>query len=377
MANYEAWLTDDYGKRLAQLDDVLTLSASRVVNGIGFALITAAPTFDTKLLDAGTDRMFQVWRAPTGGALSLWRTYLYRYAKFQTQGSNEKVTIGGPCINDLLRRRVTANYSDQASNTINTYADNMMKTLVTDSMSDALLLAPTAGTRAWADLSVAANTSSGPILDKQFLLQKLLTASGNGGALTDIAKAAEIAGTPVFFDIQPTVVTSSSIAFEFRTFIDQVGVDRTTTGTVFDQDRGTLKDPFLEWDATDEVNYVYAGGPGSGAARNIQQVSDADRYNKSQWARCEGFADAREQDDVADRVREVGRWALYAGRPMLKFGGIPLDTAGSRFGIDWDFGDRIPARYRGLNFEILVNAVTLNVDDKGNETITTRLDYQR
>jgi len=76
-------------------------------------------------------------------------------------------------------------------------------------------------------------------------------------------------------------------------------------------------------------------------------------------------------------VREVGRWALYYGRPKFTFGGTPLDTAGSRFGIDWDFGDRIPARYRGVNFEILVNAVTLNVDDKGNETISARLDYQR
>ena len=372
MADHEVWFVDDFGKRLAQLDDVFSVSASRVVNGIGFCVIRVKSIFDPSLLVK--DRMFQLWRKPTSGAMSLWRTYFYRKGRFETKGSKETIVIGGPDANDLLRRRLTANYSDVvATNQLNTYADDMMKTLVTDSMSDAHLLGVTAGTREWADLTVAADTSSGPILDKQFLLQRLLTPSGSGGALTDIAKASEITGTPTFFDIQPKVVTSQSISFEFRTFIDQVGADRTDLGLVFDQDRGTLRDPFLDWDASKEVNYVYAGGQGSGSARDIQQVYDATRYNESQWARCEGFADAREQE--TGRVAQAGQAVLFAGRPIFRFGGIPLDTAGSRFGIDWNFGDRAKARYRGFEFAILINGITLTVEN-GKEKIAARLDYQ-
>jgi len=372
MARYEAWFTDDFGERLAQLADLRTLSASRIVNGIGFCLLTAKPSFDTSLLEK--DRMFQIWRAPTGHALSLWRTYLYRKGGFKTTGSKENLIIGGPDINDLLRRRITANYSDQSSNVINTYADDMMKDLVTSSMSDALLLSVDAGTRAWASLSVAGDTSSGPILDKQFLLQKLLTPSGSGGALSDIAKSSVVEGTPVFFDIQPATVTEKSITFQFRTSIDQVGADRTESGLVFDKDARTLKDPYLEWDATTEENYIYAGGQGAASARDIQQVYDASRYGKSQWARCEGFADARDQG--TGKVTQVGQMALYRGRPIYRFGGVPLDTSGSRFGVDWNFGDKAKARYRGVGFTILINGVTLNVNEKGQETISARLDYQ-
>ena len=370
MATYEIYLTDDFGMPLAQLDDIHSLTATRIVNAIGFCAIEAKASFDTSLLKK--DRMFQVWRAPTGHTSSLWRTYFYRKGGYSTKGSKESIIIGGPDVNDLLRRRVTANYSDQSSNVINTYADDMMKDLVTNSMSDALLLSVDAGTRAWADLSVAADTASGPILDKQFLLQKLLTPSG-AGALTEIAKSSVAEGTPVFFDIQPATVTEKTITFEFRTFIDQVGTDRTETGMVFDRDEGTLKDPFIEWDATNEVNYVYAGGQGSGSARDIQQVYDAARYGKSQWSRCEGFADARDQD--TGKVAQVGQIALHNGRPLMRFGGIPLDTAGSRFGVHWNFGDKVPARYRGVEFNVLVNGVTLNVKN-GKETISARLDYQ-
>ena len=371
MADHEVWLVDDFGKRLDQLNDIFFISASRVVNGIGFCVIKAKSTFDTDLLVK--DRMFQLWRKPDGGAMSLWRTYFYRKGRFETKGSKEIIVIGGPDVNDLLRRRITANYSDQASNAINDYSDDMMKTLVTDSMSDALLLGVTAGTREWANLTVATDTSSGPILNKQFLLQRLLTPSGSGGALTDIAKASEIVGTPTFFDIQPKVVTANTISFEFRTFIDQVGADRTDLGLVFDQDIGTLRDPFLDWDASQEVNYVYAGGQGAGSARDIQQVYDATRHGESQWARCEGFADARDQD--TGKVEQAGQAVLFAGRPIFRFGGIPLDTAGSRFGVDWNFGDRAKARYRKFEFAILINGITLTVENN-KETIAARLDYQ-
>ena len=78
-AKYELWLTDDAGLRIADsrgrscLKSFISLSASRAINQIGNFVLELPKTFDASLLSP--DRMVQVWRAPTGGRLALWRVY--------------------------------------------------------------------------------------------------------------------------------------------------------------------------------------------------------------------------------------------------------------------------------------------------------------
>ena len=106
MAGYEIWLTTDTGKRLALLDDVLWMQATRVANAIGRLSLGVKPSFDLGQLVR--DRLIQVWRRPTGGQLSLWRVYFLRGWRFETQGSVEELRLKGPDVNDLLRRRIVA-----------------------------------------------------------------------------------------------------------------------------------------------------------------------------------------------------------------------------------------------------------------------------
>jgi hypothetical protein len=73
---YEIWLTNDHGLRLVLLDDILDLSASRIINGIGQFNGTFKKDFDTSFVKV--DFMIQIWRAPLGGQLSLWRPYFIR-----------------------------------------------------------------------------------------------------------------------------------------------------------------------------------------------------------------------------------------------------------------------------------------------------------
>jgi hypothetical protein len=369
---YEIYLTTDTGLRIALLDNILDLTAARAVNAIGGFSLDLPSSFDTRLIVP--DRQVQVWRAPEGGRLSLWRSYFIRKWRFQTRGSEQSLTISGPDVNDLLRRRIVARYAGSAEAAITDAADDMMKTVVTNAIADGTNPAPDAGTRIWSDLSVAGDLSDGPSLTKAFAWSTLLTSNG-GGVLPSIAKAAKQAGTEVFFDIVPDSISSTSISFEFRTYTGQPGADRTSLGAVFDQERGNLEDPFLEYDYSEEVTYVYAGGQGEGEARNIQQVYDTTRYSASAWNRCEVFADARIQT-TDNGVREAGRVALQEGRPRRRFGGTPVDTSGFRFGRDWNYGDKVRARYRGLEFDAIVRAVTISLDGDGRETIQARLDYE-
>lgn len=368
---YRIVLTTDAGSPVATLDNHLGLTASRNDYRIDWLNIRLPSTFDEALLRP--DFMIQVWRAPPGGVKALWRPYFIRKWRYSMAGDHETLIVSGPGPKDLLRRRIAAHYAGSANATKTSIeADDLMKDIVADAIADGTNPAPDAGTRAWANLSVAADLTNGPQLSKGFAFDYLLKPSG-GGILPAIAKAAREAGTEVFFDIVPKVVTDSSISFQFVTYTGQPGAD-VSDKVIFDRGDGNLADPFIEWDYADEENYIYAGGQGDKNLRNIQQVYDADRYGISQWNRCEGFADARTQ--AADNaVRETGRAKLEKGRPIVRMGGSPIDTAGTRFGRDWDYGSKVTAVYRG-EFTAIVRAALIILDGKGNETIATNLGYE-
>lgn len=368
--DYELWLTDDKGTRLAQLDNILWFSATRHISRIATFVGGLPTSFNTDLLRP--DRMIQVWRAPEGGRLSLWRPYLIRKWRFETRGAQQMLTVTGVDPNDLMRRRIVAAFSGSAQAAKADFADDMMKEIVTEALADGVAPVPSEGTRVWADLSVQADLSNGPTLTKSFSFDKLLLPSG-GGVLANIAKASREAGTEVFFDIVTNVVSSSSITFQFRTYTGQPGQD-VSSRVVFDQERGNLENPSLDFDYTQEENYIYAGGRGQGQARNIQQVADSTRYDASQWNRCEAFADARNQSPD-NAIRESGRAVLEEGRPVRIFKGRPLDTAGTRFGLDWNFGDKVRTRYRGFEFDSIIRTINISVHGRGEE-IRTKLEFE-
>lgn len=378
MAEYECWLTDDDGRAIADssgrsyLKEFLYLSATQAVNQIGSFTMKLPSTFDKSLL--AVDRMVQVWRKPTGGRLGLWRVHFIRRWRFKSEGSRRVVEIEGPDQNDLLRRRIVAAYagSSQAKKTA-TEADDMMKEFVTEALSNAASPVPTAGSRVWSNLSVQADLGLGPQVTRSAPWEYLLTKSG-AGVLAQIAQAARELGTEVFFDVVPDVVSGSSITFQFQTAINQPGMD-VTDRVVFDEQWGNMADPTLEYDYIDEINYVYAAGQGEQSNRNVQQVYDSTRYNASQWNRCEGFQDARNQDSN-NGVIAAGYSLLESGRPKIRFSATPLDTAGTRFGIDWNHGDKVKARYEGVEFDSIIRATTITVDENGKDNISARLEYE-
>lgn len=369
---YDLWLTDNLGYRLLSLDNVPSFAVSRMKNGIGAFEMVAPVGLDVSYL--GVDRMLQVWRASQASKSKLWRVYFLRRWRFEmADDGSQYVMMAGPDCCDLLCRRIVAAFSGTSQSSKTDYADDMMKEVVREAIADGIAPAPDAGTRVWDNLSVEGDVSAGPILTKEFAFQPLFTTSG-GGVLGDLAAAAREAGTPVYFDVVPSVVTSTSIAFEFRTYTGQPGMDVTGLGLLFDPARGNLKGASLEYDYTEEVNYVYAGGQGEGLDRNVRQVYDEARYSASAWNRCEGFADATDQD-TDNGVREAGRVALGAGRPKITFGGVPIDTRHSRFGRDWDFGYKVRARFHDQEFDSIVSTVAITVDENG-ESIQARLEYE-
>jgi hypothetical protein len=376
-ARYELWLCNDQGTRVADrwgntlLDRVQNLTATRIANDIGRLTMMVPPNFDQAQLRR--DMIIQVWRAAEGASLELFRPYFLRGWELETKRGKTTLELQGRCLNDLLRRRVVraAPDSPDARFERTEHTDDVMKYIVARSQTSgggAYWPAPTYGTRAWANFSVEADTSTGPELgDRMDFSYEYLLQSGGRGALQELAEASATEGDEVFFDVVPLLLAGKEMTFIFRTRVGQPGQDITGYGVLFSQDRGNLPEAKLTYDYTKEENMVWAiNEKGPGDVRVTQSNNRVD-MDASIWNRCEGSIDVKSKNNLA---------FLREKRGKINFVGKVIDTSGMRFGVDWHFGDRIRARYQGFQFDTIVRAVTLQVDRNGKESVSARLEYQ-
>jgi hypothetical protein len=376
-ARYELWLCNASGGRIADLMGRLQLvratsfTATRIANDIGRFTAMVPPSFDRALLRR--DLIIQVWRAAQGASLELFRSYFLRGWDLETKRGKTTLELHGRCLNDLLRRRVVraAPGSPDALFSSTELTDDVMKYIVARSQTSGggrYWPAPTYGTRAWENFSVEGDTGAGPALGQEIDVsyEYLLTSSGSG-ALQTVAEQSAIEGDEVFFDVVPLVLTAQQMTLIFRTRVGQPGQDITETGIVFSQDRGNLPEASLSYDYTKEENMVWAiNEKGPGDVRVTQSNNRVD-MDASVWNRCEGSIDVKSKNNLA---------FLREKRGKVNFTGKIVDSKGMRFGTDWNFGDKVRARYQGFQFDTIVRAVTLRVDRNGKETMNARLEYQ-
>jgi len=358
--SHEIWLSDANGTRLTLLESVISFAYARVVNGIGAFSITLPNTFSGGMIQ--TDGRVEFWRDGRLQTAGLIRKMNYADdAKGLTT-----LVVGGVDMNDLLRRRIVAYAAGSVQASKSGHADDVLKAIVRENLG-----ASATATRAWtgAGLTVQADVGLAPTMEKGFSWRNVFD------VVKEIADSSATAGTPLYFDIVPLVGLAST-PFEFRTYITRRGLDHSATSAtpvVIGVEFGTLATPSRDEDHADERNYIYAGGQGEGAAREIVEVSDLARIGISPFGRCEDFADARNESTTAG-VTEAANAALRDGRPHKTFGGNIVDSLSCRYGIEWDFGDTLTATYLGAQYTAMIKALTIAVDATGKETIAARLE---
>jgi hypothetical protein len=368
---HEVWLCDPYGRRLALVDNVVGFDIVRVANAISYCSVTLPGNFHEEFnIAASVDWVVEFWRSPEQGGNSQEATFFVREIAYEEdQGGSDLLVLAGPDATELLDRRIVAYAAGSSQSEKTDYADDMMKDIVRENLGSAA----TDSDRDLSDFgfTVAADTGSGPSITKGFAWQKVLK------VLQDISRISEENGTRLFFSVVP-VVSGPDINFEFRTYINQPGQDRTYDSgdpIIFSKEWGNLKDPRLHFDYLGESNYVYGGGQGEGSDRYITEQSDDVRVGSSIWNRREAFADARSeatQAAVQSRAKEV----LRGGSPRVRFTGTLLDTPQARYGVDWFFGDRIVVSYRGLQFNGTVRAIRLSLGGDGKERVDAKVEVE-
>lgn len=363
-SEFEVWLTEDNGNRFQLLDTFISLAYTRVLNSIGRLTLVMPSDFNIRI--AKIDRKIEVWRKPSTGVQSFENAFFIRRPLTRTRADGvTNFRLHAPDLTELLSRRIIAYTAGSSQAEKSDFADDMMKEIVEENLGASAVAA-----RDYTDagLTIAGEVGLGPSLEKSFSRRNVLD------TIKDLSDAAREAGTEVYFDVvqvQPAIGANNAV-LEFRTYIDQRGQDRRVgiggepiqIGLEF----GNLEFPDFEEDYSEEVNFVYAGGQGEGEDRLIQTASDDPRINISLWNRREIFRDARHQQNPAS-VLDTAESRLIQGRPKQRFSGELISIPGSEYGKDWGFGDRITVIYEGRQMEAMIRAVSVSLDQTGDESI--------
>jgi len=193
------------GVRLNVLDQAGGFQYARIANGLGAFSITLPGDFDRDLLRV--DRLVEFWRASEGQRLGLEFIGFLRGWTWNTDANGQTtLTIRGPDMNDLLRRRdhrlrrwLGAGDDDRPSRRHDQGRRSRQPGVGRNCRPRPVAYG----------FSVAADLAAGPAIDGAFAWKNLLD------VCKDLVSAAWVNGTRIYFDIVPTTPTT----FQFRTWV--------------------------------------------------------------------------------------------------------------------------------------------------------------
>lgn len=386
MTTYQVWLTDDAGKRLCLLDNFFYMNYTRTVSGFGaFELGMSYDELAAKVTPVfQVDRRCEVWRSPAEGIpMRLERSFIIRHQRVYTRKEDNITTISlyGRDGTDLLYRRHVIQDAGTSFASKTDYADDMMKAIVREQMLYGSCYGQTGSadnTRAYpnGEFLVEGDVSQGPSITKSFAdanVRELLNEISDQTAQLAVENSTY---HRIYFDCVESALADGTFGWEFRTFKDWRGSDK-TTGVVFSIENGNMEAPALSQDHSEERNVCYVKGQGRGESRQVATVSNTPRIEASRWNRCEMVRQASGDADTTE-LTATGTTELNEKKPIQTVFATFLNTPGnidkprSLYGIDWDLGDLIPVEIKGIRYDCEIIIVYVTVHDDGSEEVYGR-----
>jgi hypothetical protein len=362
---HEIWLTRPDGTPIAVLENYTYLRYTQVVNGFGRFEIRMPSDFDRSLM--GLDHLVEIWRAPPGGKLQWQMTGMVREWGGDSRRGRTSYVMKGPSQNGLIDRMIVAYKGGQTESQKSGKTDDIMKELVDEARGSSAGNDPYGRSRIMSNFTIAADVTAGPQYDGDFQWQTMVD------VLQDLSDHSYSQGTAVYWQ----VVQTSSGNFQFRTYINQIGIDRTIdpVALTFGEEFGNMRDVTWREDWSRERNIIYGGGQGEGQDRTIDPEKDVGRIYRTQWNRTEAFQDARGESTTLGVAKKAFA-RLVDSRPRRHLSGRLISVPGSLYGEHWGFGDKVPATAFGFQFEGVVQSVTITVSDKRKEDINARIEAE-
>lgn len=367
MAKYEVWVTDDSGVRIQLLKRFAFLTYSRTTNGYGTVHL-GIPLDDFSIRPLFIpDRRLDIWRSASHGVSSRREGsfFLRKWNVYRREDGVDILEFFGRSPVDILRRQCVVSYT-AANYSKTTYADDMMKAIISENFVSPQQTAP-AG-----ELVVTGNESLGPSVSFSFFGRNVLDVLKDIRAMTfAMNTASPTLYRKIYFDVvEGAALSNGGFGYEFRTYADARGTDR-RTGTIYSVENGNIKEPSYYEDHLESATLVDTLNS-SDATKNGAAISP-DRY-LSRWNDIK-YAQGTSETVVALN-NSIANQVLGDKSVDKAFNATFINSPGSErqprslYGIDWDLGDLLPARYAEKNFSVEVAIVYVSLDKDGKENIT-------
>lgn len=351
---YQLRLKNTSGVLVNLFDAFERLSYSRQLNAPGYYEVVHLAD-DPRLEDYVPDALVEFWRRPVGGAWRVDYEALHRRRRWWTDESGvERFSSIGRGYEDLLSRRIMI---PGAGDEYDSYSDNL--TDVLRAMARTHCGVGAAVARQMAGFAVQADDGAGPAVQVDFRYDNLL------GALQEMAN----------YGADFAVVGTGPATFEFRAYWPYRGTDRTVGNILgnppvtFDINLANMDSPQVIEDWLTLANYVYVAGQGEAELRTIRERSDATSIAETPWGRRESFYDQR-QLSVNASLDAAGDRFLAENAKVTEFAFRAIEQNSCRYGVHWDLGDLVTARYRTYQFDIRVVQVNVSLTRDQGEVIT-------
>jgi hypothetical protein len=348
-------------------------SYTLVQNDYGVAVMTfPEELFDRTQLEV--DAILEIERKPTGltSYVQEWQGFIRKWSYVDKPDGTVNVIVTAHHCNELLRRRDIAYRSHLPQAEKTGPADDIMKAYVRENASNLAPVDEAGRARDFgSEFVVEADAGLGPEVSRQGSFKDLLQ------VLQQISESTiPKDGNNIYFGME--YGRSGGLAtFTFKTYVDQVGTDRTVTDgsspVIFSKARENLKDATYTVDWSEEWNYIWGLGPGEGSTRIIDPEKDVPRHTLTKWSRRENYQDARgETTQLGVAIKAFER--LQKERPRELFSGQLIDTPQHPYGSEWFFGDKVTAEFLDNQFDGNIQSLRVDIKEDGDEKITARID---
>jgi hypothetical protein len=361
-ATYELIYRDPLGNRRETITQAKLHRAEwvREENRVGVLEIETPVIMAESMYDV--DWIIEIWRTIGAKRYLEGETFWYlRKWEFDTRkDGTDFVYMKLYDTNYLLDGRIVWYAADTSESKKSDALDDMMKEIVDENMGSGAVAARDISTY----LSIIPDATAAPVAEKAFAWRKMLP------ILQDLAEKSLEDGTYLVFD---TVRTNPAVC-EFRTYIDQRGVDHgsgSDSKIIFSLKRHNLAKASLTYDYDRIANAVAAGGQGQSEARTIATAEDTDSIAKSPVARREAFINASRSDDV-NYIQSEADSLLQNSRARIIFEGLAQDTRAFRYGVDYNYGDLVVGQRGDISVDCHVDRVHITIQD-GKEKLDIRL----
>ncbi|MBN1287677.1 MAG: hypothetical protein JXB47_19920 [Anaerolineae bacterium] len=294
--------------------------------------------------------ILDVWRRVPGGKWYRDDTYLKRGGNVSMGGDDVLVTaLAGDHLNTIFKGAPVAPESADTP-AVGGYADRMMKDLV----------------NAWAGPAAPAIQRISDFLIDGYADQGLVGSENPRGrdllaVLQGIAKGSHVDFYVVHLDGGVLLFTANRPWG--RDLRYETNRCERSPYMLFAPERGNMENPEL-WEDEAALDGVYVAGFGRSDAREVVFVPGAS-INATRFNRRFGQTDARQLEPGDTEGYELAGRAALAGQDAqygLKFD-VPETNNG--YGVEWDLGDWVSARFLGMTFDSKVEAVLVDLSASG------------